>query len=192
MTREQVHDEKLAVQKALLHFEGIHGRPSTKSEKEMMRPLYDRYRSIKRSLSKPLSPKDKTELQAVPEDGPIEFSPTSAERNDEFMVTKCNITSFDLSKILEENSENIDDKPWNLHELTVPQLINEQQQTRIQKKNLRKILRDFEEQFLQQTGRRVLKEERMPMESEYLEYKQVKAKLKLLDALLSKHDASIP
>ncbi|ELU16772.1 hypothetical protein CAPTEDRAFT_162582 [Capitella teleta] len=108
------------------------------------------------------------------------------------MVTKCNITSFDLSKILEENSENIDDKPWNLHELTVPQLINEQQQTRIQKKNLRKILRDFEEQFLQQTGRRVLKEERMPMESEYLEYKQVKAKLKLLDALLSKHDASIP
>ncbi|ELU16771.1 hypothetical protein CAPTEDRAFT_227273, partial [Capitella teleta] len=26
MTREQVHDEKLAVQKALLHFEGIHGR----------------------------------------------------------------------------------------------------------------------------------------------------------------------
>ena len=27
MTRDQVQEEKLAVQKALLHFEGLHGRP---------------------------------------------------------------------------------------------------------------------------------------------------------------------
>jgi hypothetical protein len=55
MSREQVFEEKVAVQKALLHFESVHGRPSTKSEKELMRPLYDRYRQIKRLLSKPLS-----------------------------------------------------------------------------------------------------------------------------------------
>ena len=27
MSREQIYDEKLAVQKALLHFESLHGRP---------------------------------------------------------------------------------------------------------------------------------------------------------------------
>ena len=52
MSAEQIQEEKIAVQKALLNFESTHGRPSTKAEKELMRPLYDRYRSIKRSLPK--------------------------------------------------------------------------------------------------------------------------------------------
>uniref|UniRef100_K1PJ18 Protein FAM13B n=1 Tax=Magallana gigas TaxID=29159 RepID=K1PJ18_MAGGI len=45
MNSDQILDEKLAVQKALLHFENLHGRP----------------------------PREKKELQTVPEDRPIEF-----------------------------------------------------------------------------------------------------------------------
>ncbi|KAA0192828.1 putative Fam13 [Fasciolopsis buskii] len=51
MTRKQVEDEKLDLQKALLYFEGLHGRPSGRQERLIMRPLYDRYRSVKRMLA---------------------------------------------------------------------------------------------------------------------------------------------
>lgn len=42
MLREQLQDEKLAVQKALLLHESLFGRPNTKKDKDIMRPLYDR------------------------------------------------------------------------------------------------------------------------------------------------------
>ncbi|THD21021.1 Protein FAM13A [Fasciola hepatica] len=51
MTRKQIEDEKLDLQKALLYFEALHGRPSGKQERLIMRPLYDRYRSVKRMLN---------------------------------------------------------------------------------------------------------------------------------------------
>ncbi|KAJ8403637.1 hypothetical protein AAFF_G00349630 [Aldrovandia affinis] len=50
MTRDQIGAEKLALQKALLYYESIHGRPVTKSERQVMRPLYDRYRLVKQIL----------------------------------------------------------------------------------------------------------------------------------------------
>lgn len=48
LTREQVLDEKVAVQKALLHMEEIFGRPVSKGDRDLVRPLYDRYRALKR------------------------------------------------------------------------------------------------------------------------------------------------
>ncbi|VDP86883.1 unnamed protein product [Echinostoma caproni] len=51
MTRKQIEEEKLDLQKALLYFEGLHGRPSGRHERLIMRPLYDRYRSVKRMLN---------------------------------------------------------------------------------------------------------------------------------------------
>ncbi|KAM3622934.1 uncharacterized protein V6R79_005027 [Siganus canaliculatus] len=50
MTREQIGAEKVALQKALLYYESIHGRPVTKSERQIMKPLYDRYRLVKQIL----------------------------------------------------------------------------------------------------------------------------------------------
>ncbi|XP_016139952.1 protein FAM13A isoform X5 [Sinocyclocheilus grahami] len=50
MTREQIGAEKVALQKALLYYESIHGRPITKNERQVMKPLYDRYRLIKQIL----------------------------------------------------------------------------------------------------------------------------------------------
>ncbi|KAK3090390.1 hypothetical protein FSP39_011458 [Pinctada imbricata] len=75
MTRDQVQEEKLAVQKALLHFENIHGRPKLKEEKDLMRPLYDRYRKIKRIIAKPMSPREKNELQIIHEDQELNSVP---------------------------------------------------------------------------------------------------------------------
>ena len=51
------------------------------------------------------------------------------------------------------------------------QLFEEQSRAKLDKKRLRKVLREFEDDFIQQTGRKVQKEDRAPMESEYHEYK---------------------
>lgn len=42
MTSEQIFDEKLALQKALLRFEALYGRPNSKAERDIVRPVYDR------------------------------------------------------------------------------------------------------------------------------------------------------
>jgi len=48
LSREQLMDEKVAVQKSLLYLEGIFGRPVTRGDRDLVRPLYDRYRALKR------------------------------------------------------------------------------------------------------------------------------------------------
>lgn len=52
MSGEQIIGEKVAVQKALLYLESIHGRPSSKEDRDLVRPLYDRYRTLKRMMAK--------------------------------------------------------------------------------------------------------------------------------------------
>lgn len=52
LSNEQLMEEKLAMQKALLYLESLHGRPTNKEDKELVRPLYDKYRSLKRLISK--------------------------------------------------------------------------------------------------------------------------------------------
>ncbi|XP_060097072.1 protein FAM13C isoform X5 [Heteronotia binoei] len=78
----------------------------------------------------------------------------------------------------------------NLHEATMPVLLEHLRETRADKKRLRKVLREFEEQFFKQTGRSPQREDRIPMSEEYSEYKHIKAKLRLLEVLISKHDVS--
>ncbi|XP_033745631.1 protein FAM13A-like isoform X2 [Pecten maximus] len=237
MNREQVQDEKLSVQKALLHFESIHGRPRTKDDKDLMRPLYDRYRTIKRLLSKPSSPRDKSELQTVPEDQPFELNPADArsskfinpihvptadveEEEDggglevlgtmDFAVTrdfsiltdplrstnkaneKRNGHSPKVKRKLDLSDEDIISKSAesNLHEMSVPELQDELIRSRGEKKRLRRLLRNFEEEFLKKNDRKVQREDRIPLQSEYQGYKQTKARLKLLEALISKYQQS--
>jgi hypothetical protein len=70
MNRDEMLAEKIDTQKELLTFEAVNGRPvskidlkkkdfnqlnifkQSKLEKDLMRPLYDHYRKVKRSLSK--------------------------------------------------------------------------------------------------------------------------------------------
>ncbi|KAL3307939.1 Protein fam13a [Cichlidogyrus casuarinus] len=50
MSTKQLEEEKLAMQKSLIAFETQFGRPKTHQERAIMRPLYNRYRSIKKRL----------------------------------------------------------------------------------------------------------------------------------------------
>ncbi|CAG5135336.1 unnamed protein product [Candidula unifasciata] len=218
MSRDQVQEEKLAVQRALLHFEGLHGRPTSREEKEIMRPLYDRYRSVKRMLIKPMSPRNSLELQTVPEDQMMEIPrsfnrdpvrvPTADLENDAGSNDFGFVTQ-DLMVVRELDFPTAQDKGLQqaggggkddgsitsedgrgdvrLHEMSLSELHVEIETSRGQKKKLRRILRQYEEDFFLKNGRKVQKEDRYPLQTEYSEYKKVKARLRLLEALILKH-----
>ncbi|BFZ02681.1 hypothetical protein BsWGS_05722 [Bradybaena similaris] len=218
MSRDQVQEEKLAVQRALLHFEGLHGRPTSREEKELMRPLYDRYRSVKRMLAKPMSPRNSLELQTVPEDQMMEIPrsfirdpvrvPTADLENDagsndfgfltqDLMVVQELDVPTDQDKGLQQaggggrddSSITSEDGRGDvrLHEMSLSELHVEIEASRGQKKKLRRSLRQYEEDFFLKNGRKVQKEDRYPLQTEYSDYKKVKARLRLLEALILKH-----
>ncbi|XP_061439021.1 protein FAM13A isoform X7 [Rhineura floridana] len=222
MTRDQIAAEKVALQKALLYYESIHGRPVTKHERQMMKPLYDRYRLVKQILSRantipiigsPSSKRRSPLLQPIIEGETASFFKEIKEEEDgseeesnmkpDFTVTiksDYNVRSF-LDQ-LEDDADGfvspVDDRIpsrntqdmglSNLHAASMPELVEQLQEVREEKKRIRKKLRDFEDDFFRQNGRNVQKEDRAPMAEEYNEYKQVKAKLRLLEVLISKRD----
>ncbi|KAL5112629.1 Protein FAM13A [Taenia crassiceps] len=51
MTLQELETEKLVIQRALLAFETAYGRPRERNDRVVMRPVYDRYRSVKRLLA---------------------------------------------------------------------------------------------------------------------------------------------
>ncbi|XP_072563297.1 protein FAM13A isoform X2 [Paramormyrops kingsleyae] len=195
MTREQIGAEKVALQKALLYYESIHGRPVTNGERQVMKPLYDRYRLVKQILSR---------ASAIPVIEEEDGSEEDGEAKTQLSVTA--IPEFSMLGFLEHLEEEADGfvspvdelspskgsadmRLSNLHSATMQELMEQLQEAREEKKRLRKNLRDFEDQFFRQNGRSVQKEDRSPLAEEYSEYKHVKAKLKLLEVLISKRDS---
>ncbi|XP_066488213.1 protein FAM13A isoform X1 [Tiliqua scincoides] len=222
MTRDQIAAEKVALQKSLLYYESIHGRPVTKHERQVMKPLYDRYRLVKQILSRansipiigsPSSKRRSPLLQPIIEGETASFFKENKEEEDgseddsnmksDFTVTLK--SDFNVKSFLEQLEDDadgfvspVDDRIpsrssqdmglSNLHAASVPELVEQLQEVREEKKRIRKKLRDFEDNFFRQNGRNVQKEDRAPMAEEYNEYKQVKAKLRLLEVLISKRD----
>ncbi|XP_032542817.1 protein FAM13A isoform X9 [Chiroxiphia lanceolata] len=196
MTRDQIAAEKVALQKALLYYEGIHGRPVTKNERQVMKPLYDRYRLVKQILSR---------ASTIPIIEEEEGSEEDSNVKPDFTITMK--TDFSVRSFLDQLEDDadgfvspVDDKMpsrsnqdmglSNLHEASISELLEQLQEVREEKKRIRKKLRDFEDNFFRQNGRNVQKEDRTPMAEEYNEYKQIKAKLRLLEVLISKRDIS--
>ncbi|XP_054544111.1 protein FAM13A isoform X6 [Talpa occidentalis] len=221
MTKDQIANEKVAMQKALLYYESIHGRPVTKSERQVMKPLYDRYRLVKQILSRantiPIigSPSTKRRsplLQPIIEGETASFFKETKEEEDgseddsntkpDFSVTlktdfsaRCFLDQFEddadgfISPMDDKISKCSQDTGLsNLHAASIPELLEHLQEMREEKKRIRKKLRDFEDSFFRQNGRNVQKEDRTPMAEEYNEYKHIKAKLRLLEVLISKRD----
>ncbi|XP_041822694.1 protein FAM13A isoform X2 [Chelmon rostratus] len=196
MTREQIGAEKVALQKALLSYESIHGRPVTKCERQIMKPLYDRYRLVKQILCR---------ASTIPVIEEEDGSEDDADSKTQFTVTvrpDLSVLGF-LDHMDEEGdgfispvdeltpSKNTTDmRLSNLHSATTQELVEQLQEAREEKKRLRKNLKEFEEQFFRQNGRNVQKEDRSPLAAEYNEYKHVKAKLRLLEVLISKRDST--
>ncbi|KAG7461740.1 hypothetical protein MATL_G00194370 [Megalops atlanticus] len=196
MTRDQIGAEKLALQKALLYYESIHGRPVTKTERQMTRPLYDRYRLVKQILCRASTIPVIEEEDGSEDEGDPRTELTGTTKPEYRMLgfldqldedgDSCVSPADDLSP----SKHSIDMRLSNLHSATTPELVEQLLQTREEKKRIRKKLREFEDTFFRQNGRNVQKEDRPALAEEYSEYKHVKAKLRLLEVLISKRDSS--
>ncbi|KFQ31354.1 Protein FAM13C, partial [Mesitornis unicolor] len=169
----------------------------TKQEKSLMKPLYDRYRIIKKLLATPSLITTIQEEEDSDEDHSqsgheLSSSPISCLPVDEHLcysqeeTEPAYVSPLDEKKVFRQTASSMS----NLHEATMPVLLEHLRETRADKKRLRKALREFEEQFYKQTGRSPQKEDRVPMAEEYSEYKHTKAKIRLLEVLISKHDIS--
>ncbi|XP_028302594.1 protein FAM13A isoform X2 [Gouania willdenowi] len=196
MTREQIAAEKVALQKALLHYESIHGRPVTKNERQIMKPLYDRYRLVKQILCR---------ASTIPVIEEEDGSEDDSDAKTQFSVSvPPELSVISLLERMDEEAEgfispvdelspskNVTDmRLSNLHSASMQELVVQLQEAREEKKRIRKNLKEFEEQFLRLNGRNVQKEDRTPLAEEYSEYKHLKAKLRLLEVLISKRDST--
>ncbi|KAG6937230.1 family with sequence similarity 13 member C, partial [Chelydra serpentina] len=197
MTKKQMALEKISLQKCLLYFESIHGRPVTKQERKLMKPLYDRYRIIKQLLSTQslittIQEEEDSDEDHSQSSHELSSSPASNFPVDDHLCCSDEenepaiISPLDEKKAIKQPALSLS----NLHEATMPVLLEHLRETRADKKRLRRALREFEEQFFKHTGRSPQKEDRIPMAEEYSEYKHTKAKIRLLEVLISKHDVS--
>ncbi|XP_047408255.1 protein FAM13C isoform X1 [Sciurus carolinensis] len=170
---------------------------ATKQDKNLIKPLYDRYRIIKQILSTPSLIPTIQEEEDSDEDcpqgsqqhslpDPASCLPVSEHLTYSNETEPVRALSPDEKKEVKQPALSMS----NLHEATMPVLLDHLRETRADKKRLRKALREFEEQFFKQTGRSPQKEDRIPMADEYYEYKHIKAKLRLLEVLISKQDVA--
>ncbi|GAB1295209.1 Protein FAM13C [Apodemus speciosus] len=168
----------------------------TKQDKNLIKPLYDRCRGIKQILSTPSLIPTIQEEEDSDEDclqgsqppslpDPVSRLPVS----DHLIYSETEPVRTLLPDEKKEGKQPALSMS-NLHEATMPVLLDHLRETRADKKRLRKALREFEEQFFKQTGRSPQREDRMPMADEYCEYKHIKAKLRLLEVLISKQDVA--
>ncbi|XP_016076318.1 PREDICTED: protein FAM13C [Miniopterus natalensis] len=168
----------------------------TKQDKNLIKPLYDRCRIIKQILSTPSLIPTIQEEEDSDEDCPQRSQQPSLPNPASHLPGGDHLTYSETEPVrvlLPDEKKEI--KPpalsmSNLHEATMPVLLDHLRETRADKKRLRKALREFEEQFFKQTGRSPQKEDRIPMADEYYEYKHIKAKLRLLEVLISKQDVA--
>ncbi|XP_029818823.1 protein FAM13B isoform X6 [Manacus vitellinus] len=161
--------------------EDIKGSPSTKRRGQMLQPIIEGetahfFEEIKEEeeesdgLSSDLNDILKTAAQTQPVLSPVENSESDVEDGQEKLTRDLRLSSTRAA--------------------SMPELLEQLWKARAEKKKLRKTLREFEEEFYQQNGRNVQKEDRVPMLDEYREYKKIKAKLRLLEVLISKQDSS--
>ncbi|XP_013204993.1 protein FAM13B isoform X2 [Microtus ochrogaster] len=181
MTKDHLIEEKTSLQKSLLYYESQHGRPgspSTKRRGQMLQPIIEGetahfFEEIKEeeedgvSLSSELSDILTTTIHTQ---SLLENSESDAEENQEKLARDLRLSSTRAA--------------------SMPELLEQLWKARAEKKKLRKTLREFEEAFYQQNGRNAQKEDRVPVLEEYKEYKKIKAKLRLLEVLISKQDSS--
>ncbi|XP_077957842.1 protein FAM13B isoform X7 [Gasterosteus aculeatus] len=266
MTKEQLSSEKTVLQKNLLHYEGLHGRPGTREERLVVKPLYDRYRLVKQMLTRvsitpvTVSPSSKRRSQTLQpiiegetahfweeikeeeeeeeeegeeerkegegkeENKRVEEREEEEEEEDEeeegesssggemqsseVIMAVDLVTSSEGSGRSQKQPDRQSDCPMRAtveegsgklaldlrlsssNASSMPELLEQLWKARAEKKKLRRTIREFEEDFYQHNGRYVQKEDRVPMLEEYREYKRIKAKLRLLEVLISKQDSS--
>ncbi|XP_059616191.1 protein FAM13A isoform X2 [Phlebotomus argentipes] len=192
---EQLMQEKTSIQRGLLYLESIFGRPSSREERDLARPLYDRYRQVKRMLNRSSvlngSGVGVAELPTILEHEAMAFTVTATPSTDvtppsvPSAVESPSETTVSSSKSTDSTEDSSVNE--NVHTLSIRELWQQLDAVRDEKRDLRRTIKEFEHSFEKENGRKMLKSDRKAIEETYALYKQKKGKLRLLDALVKKH-----
>ncbi|CAH0728940.1 unnamed protein product, partial [Brenthis ino] len=210
-TPAQLAAEKSCVQRALLRLEAARGRPPAHSvERGAARHLYERYRAVKRTLAtfRPdaiiggtngelatihehetmlfnTSVDSSSDSQEKPSDSsqetvetPLQSPPTreGAEEMPSSTSSAKSVTTSDETTPLNEG----------LHCLGLDDLGRALAEAKMLKCVLRRSIKEYEVNFEVQNSRKVQRDDKKGREEEYQRYKTVKARIKLLNALINK------
>uniref|UniRef100_A0A3Q2Q2E4 Protein FAM13B-like n=1 Tax=Fundulus heteroclitus TaxID=8078 RepID=A0A3Q2Q2E4_FUNHE len=167
MSHFQMSMEKTCMQKCLLYFEGLHGRPITRQERTLMKPLYDRYRLLKQLLSSASTAaittieeeEDSDEehfKQQNPRQQPLWLKTAGCRSSEESQfpssVEMCEtplVSPLDEGKTFQTQIITM----ATLHEASRQELLDHLRMVRLEKRRLHLALQEFEDRFYAQTGR---------------------------------------
>ncbi|KAL1490564.1 hypothetical protein ABEB36_013235 [Hypothenemus hampei] len=176
-TSEQLMEEKISTQKALLYLESLHGRPQNKDDRDLVRPLYDRYRLLKQMILKITNINTTGELATIDENEAMHFVASTSSSNE----TESEKT--EMKKCTQDGRESL--AKW--HSLSKAELMQQLNIINKDKQELKRKIKDYEKSLCLSTGRMMLtKEDKIPKEDLYEAYKKVKSRLKLIEALIGK------
>ncbi|XP_068630373.1 protein FAM13A isoform X2 [Battus philenor] len=211
----QLAAEKLCVQRVLLKLEAARGRPPVHSaDRGAARHLYERYRAVKRALA--ASRNDASlggtngELATIHEHETIVFnnsidsSSDSQERPTDSSqeTTETPLQSPPTREILEElpsstssaqSGASDDFVPTNegLHYLGLHDLKRALVEAKLHKCVVRRNIKEYEVNFELVNNRKIQKDDLKEREEEYIQYKTIKARIKLLNALINKQKSKL-
>ncbi|CAK1552882.1 unnamed protein product [Leptosia nina] len=204
-TSAQLAAEKACVQRALLRLEAARGRPAANTaERGAARHLYERYRAVKRSLqSRSDIMGTNGELATIHEHETMLFTSVDSSSDSQEKpsdssqeTTETPLQSPPTRDIMEEmpsstssaKSATSEETPSNegLHFLGLEDLARALSEAKMQKCLLRRTIKEYEMNFEMQNSRKVQRDDKKGREEEYQRYKAVKARIKLLNALINK------
>ncbi|XP_026328546.1 protein FAM13A isoform X2 [Hyposmocoma kahamanoa] len=203
--------EKLCVQRVLLRLEAARGRPPAHSaDRGAARHLYERYRAVKRALatSRPDAAIGANgELETIHEHEPMLFNTSvdsSSDSQEKPSDSSQDTTETPLQSpptkeaVIEEvasstssaqsgtTSEEATPSNEGLHCLGLEDLSKALTEAKMHKCILRRSIKEYEVSFELQNSRKVQRDDKKGREDEYIRYKAIKARIKLLNALINK------
>jgi len=184
MTLEELEAEKEELQEQLEEVSEELGGLARKEERKACADLFLRLRQLKRMTRRPSYSSSGAFLDEIPEHSSVEHS----------WSRRGSIESVSLSEEFEEELDESDEKGEEVEEedeegdwhiMTKEELHNAVIEMKGQKGRLKQLIKEFDQGVQAKTGRKVTKEERAPIENIYHSYKKTKARIKLIEALLT-------
>ena len=184
MTLEELEAEKEELQEQLEEVSEELGGLARKEERKACGDLFLRLRQLKRMTRRPSYSSSGVFLDEIPEHSSVEHA----------WSRRGSIESVSLSEEFEEEADDSDEKgeeaeeekeegDW--HIMSKEELHNAVIEMKGQKGRLKQLIREFDQGVQGKTGRKPTKEERAPIENIYHSYKKTKARIKLIEALLT-------
>jgi len=200
MSGEELQEEKGDMQKQLNIYERIHGLQDRQENRNVMAEVYERYRLVLRLTRRYSSPRcsvTSLTLGSIPEDQTLEMSGseeiTLDHHNDRKTKNICGENWSELSIVqLFKKPDEVEDFEHlrreefsKYHTMTKFDLMAALRSLKNEKKEYRKKIKRIGDKFERDNGRNFTKEDRETLD-EYKLYKQVKHKIRFIDALLCK------